>query len=46
LAFLVAFAYEGLGGSFEDARHLWVLFGLFLASGRLAEATDPPRHPG
>jgi O-antigen ligase len=46
LAFLIAFAYEGLGGSFEDARHLWVLFGLFLASGRLAEATDPPRHPG
>jgi O-antigen ligase len=35
LAFLVAFAYEGLGGSFEDARHLWVLFGLFVASVRL-----------
>jgi O-antigen ligase len=32
LSFVSAFAYEGLGGSFEDARHLWILFGLFLAS--------------
>ena len=31
-AFLNAFAYQGLIGSFEDARHLWVLFGLFAAS--------------
>jgi len=29
--FLDAFAYQGLGGSFEDARHLWVLLGLLLA---------------
>jgi len=29
--FLDALAYEGLGGSFEDARHLWVLLGLLLA---------------
>lgn len=35
IAFLIAFAYEGLGGSFEDARHLWVLFGLFLVAKRL-----------
>ncbi|WP_332812746.1 O-antigen ligase family protein [Sphingomonas sp.] len=35
LAFLDAFAYQGLTGSFEDARHLWVLLGLFLASLRL-----------
>lgn len=34
-AFLIAFAYEGLGGSFEDARHLWVLFGLVLVARRL-----------
>jgi len=34
-AFLNAFAYQGLTGSFEDARHLWVLLGLFLASLRL-----------
>lgn len=28
LAFLGAFIYQGLGGSYEDARHLWVLIGL------------------
>lgn len=46
-AFLIAFAYEGLGGSFEDARHLWVLFGLFLVAKRI-EKTNGPRqesHP-
>jgi hypothetical protein len=32
LAFLNGFAYQGLGGSFEDARHLWLLLGLFVAS--------------
>lgn len=31
-----AFMYEGLGGSFEDARHLWVAFGLLIASDRIA----------
>ena len=35
VAFLVAFAYEGLGGAFEDARHLWVLLGLLLTAIRL-----------
>jgi O-antigen ligase len=35
LSFIIAFFYEGLGGSFEDARHLWVLLGLFLASSRI-----------
>jgi putative inorganic carbon (hco3(-)) transporter len=35
IAFLGAFAYQGLGGSFEDARHLWLLFGLLIASRRL-----------
>ncbi len=29
-AFLGAFFYQGLAGSFEDARHLWVLFGLLV----------------
>jgi O-antigen ligase len=33
--FLNAFAYQGLGGSFEDLRHLWVLLGLAAAAGRL-----------
>ncbi|MBK7393254.1 MAG: O-antigen ligase family protein [Chloracidobacterium sp.] len=28
LAFVGAFLYQGLGASFEDARHLWVLVGL------------------
>lgn len=28
LAFIGAFLYQGLSGSFEDARHLWVLIGL------------------
>lgn len=36
LGFLGGFAYQGLGGSFEDARHLWVTFGLFLAARRLS----------
>jgi O-antigen ligase len=35
LSFLVAFGYEGLAGSFEDARFLWVLLGLFLAACRV-----------
>jgi putative inorganic carbon (hco3(-)) transporter len=35
LAILNGFAYQGLGASFEDARHLWVLFGLFIAAVRL-----------
>ena len=28
VGFIGAFLYQGLGGSFEDARHLWVLVGL------------------
>lgn len=40
LALLNGFAYQGLGGSFEDSRHLWVLLGLFLAAARL-ERTAP-----
>ena len=31
IAFVAAFLYDGLTGSFEDARHLWVLIGLILA---------------
>lgn len=38
---LIAFAYHGLTGSFEDARHLWVLLGLMLAARRI-ERSDPP----
>ena len=35
---LIALLYEGLGGSFEDSRHLWVAFGLLIASDRIARA--------
>jgi O-antigen ligase len=39
LAFLNGIAVQGLGGSFEDARHLWVCFGLLLAADRLERAS-------
>ena len=39
--FLNAMAYQGLGGSFEDMRHLWLLLGLFLAARRLAAPPSP-----
>ncbi|MFN3387929.1 MAG: O-antigen ligase family protein [Allosphingosinicella sp.] len=52
LGFLGGFAYQGLGGSFEDSRHLWVAFGLFLAARRLSApgsagraASCPPPSP-
>ena len=34
-AFLDVFVYQGLGGSFEDTRHIWVLLGLFMAADRI-----------
>jgi putative inorganic carbon (hco3(-)) transporter len=34
-AFLNVFAYQGLGGAFEDTRHIWLLLGLFIAATRL-----------
>jgi O-antigen ligase len=36
IGLVMGLAYEGLGGSFEDARHLWVALGLLLASDRIA----------
>lgn len=44
LAWLNAFVYQGLTGSYEDARHLWMLLGIFLASLRLAAMVA--RRPG
>jgi O-antigen ligase len=41
IAFLSAFLYQGLTGSYEDARHLWVLIGL-LAS---VSENDFPKLP-
>lgn len=35
-AFICAFCYQGLTGSFEDARHLWLLVGLWCAAKSLA----------
>lgn len=32
LAFISAFFYQGIAGSYEDARHLWVLIGFFLVN--------------
>jgi len=32
IAFIGAFLYQGLGGSFEDSRHLWALVGLIISS--------------
>ncbi|MEO7503639.1 MAG: O-antigen ligase family protein [Sphingomicrobium sp.] len=34
-AFLNGIAYQGLTGSFEDARHLWAVLGLWLVARRL-----------
>lgn len=34
-AFISAFVYQGIGGSFEDARHLWVLMGLISSSEKI-----------
>ncbi len=31
IAFIGAFLYQGLSGSFEDARHIWVLMGMLAA---------------
>lgn len=37
IAILSAFVYQGLGGSFEETRHIWVLFGMFLSAEKLPE---------
>lgn len=42
LAWLDSFAVQGFIGSFEDARHLWVLVGLWLASTRIDRARAAP----
>jgi O-antigen ligase len=33
--FIAVFVYQGITGSYEDARHLWALMGLIVASERL-----------
>jgi O-antigen ligase len=44
IAFFSALIYQGLVGSFENARHLWVLIGLILAVSRL-RANEGERDP-
>jgi O-antigen ligase len=44
IAWLAGFVVEGLVGSFEDTRHLWLLFGLIAAADRM-EIGSPVR-PG
>lgn len=39
--FLGAFLYQSLNGSFEDARHLWVLFGLLVAVKEMKVEINP-----
>ena len=40
LGLLNGLVYQGLGGSFEDSRHLWALLGLLLAADRIERAAD------
>lgn len=40
-AFLGAFIFQGLTGSFEDARHLWILIGLIAAVARFDDEPAP-----
>jgi hypothetical protein len=46
LSFLGAFAYQGISGSFEDTRHLWVLLGLLIAASGLTRADGNNRRAG
>jgi O-antigen ligase len=40
LALVCSFVYQGLTGSYEDARHLWVLMGIFMAADGVENAAD------
>jgi putative inorganic carbon (hco3(-)) transporter len=41
IAFIGAAIYQGLSGSFEDARHLWVLMGVIVSA---SEGLGEPEH--
>jgi len=45
VAFVSAFLIQGLVGSFENARHLWVLIGLILAVGKINPDSQPTAMP-
>ncbi|HEY8560558.1 MAG TPA: O-antigen ligase family protein [Pyrinomonadaceae bacterium] len=46
-AFVGAFLYQGLSGSFEDARHLWILFGMLagIANFSKNDISEASREP-
>jgi hypothetical protein len=46
LTFVNAFVYQGLTGSYEDARHLWILMGMILAAERIQFSGSPLKTPG
>lgn len=39
-ALMLAFVYQGLVGSFEDAKHLWVLMGIAIAAEQVRDSPD------
>jgi O-antigen ligase len=45
LALITLVFYQGLSGSFEDARHLWVLMGLVVVLEELRPEPGPDREP-
>lgn len=44
IAFISAFIFQGLVGSFENTRHLWVLIGLILAFSREQDLKNNPAN--
>lgn len=44
-AFLCSFVYQGITGSFEDARHLWALIGLTIAARRVESRISDIARP-
>ncbi|MGQ0540809.1 MAG: hypothetical protein ACT4O9_03025, partial [Blastocatellia bacterium] len=45
IAFIAVFLYQGLTGSFENARHLWVLIGLIVAATHIDFDRETPEKP-
>lgn len=42
-ALLDAFFYQGLTGSYEDARHIWVVFGIAVGISRTIKRSEKPK---